>query len=215
MSDIWIERWKTGRIGWHEPQGNSGLRAHWRHAGAGSRVLVPLCGKSPDLLWLARQGHEVVGVELSAVAVQAFFEENELAFRVDDDGPLAAWRADDLPISIYQGDYFAFEDSGFGGLYDRGALVALPPEKRPAYVERTRRCLDRDAGCLIVTLEYEQRVVAGPPFAVMREEILGYWPDLERAEARDDLETSPPKFREAGLTDLYEVFWLRRSGRSS
>jgi len=209
MSQIWIERWRAGRTGWHEPGGNAGLRAHWQRLNAGTRVLVPLCGKSPDLLWLAEQGHEVVGVELSGIAVQAFFEENELAHSVDESGALPAWRAEEMPITIHQGDYFAVELSGFDALYDRGALVAMSAGTRPAYVEKTQRSLDAGAGCLIVTLEYDQARVDGPPFAIMPEEIRRYWPDLERAEARDDLDTSPPKFREAGLGELYEVVWLR------
>lgn len=209
MSENWIERWKAGRTGWHEPGGNAGLHAHWQRVNAGMRVLVPLCGKSPDLLWLAEQGHEVVGVELSAIAVRAFFEENELAHSVDESGALPAWRAGDMPITILQGDYFAAELSGCDALYDRGALVAMSAEVRPAYVEKTQRCLNAGAGCLIVTLEYDQARVDGPPFAVMQEEIHRYWSDLERVEARDDLDTCPPKFREAGLGDLYEVVWLR------
>ena len=213
MSKVWIERWQTGRTGWHEPGGNAGLRAHWDKVRAGREVLVPLSGASPDLLWLADAGHAVTGIELSDIAVQFFFEESGLAYTVDNSGPLPAYRAADVEITIYQGDYFAFPGTGFEALYDRGALVALPADRRPAYVAKTRQCLDSDPGCLLVTLEYDQARVDGPPFAVMPEEIGDYWPGLQRVEARDDLETSPPKFREAGLDDLYEVFWLKASTR--
>ena len=64
MNENWIERWETGKTGWHEPDGNENLKAHWQWSG--KRVLVPLCGKTPDLLWLESQGNEVVGVEVVA-----------------------------------------------------------------------------------------------------------------------------------------------------
>jgi len=145
--------------------------------------------------------------------VRFFFEESGLDYAIDGSGPLPAYRARDLEITIYQGDYFEFPGSGFDALYDRGALVAMQPDLRPAYVEKTRQCVRSDAGCLIVTLEYDQALVEGPPFAVMPEELSDYWPGLQRVEARDDLETCPPKFRDAGLEDLHEVIWLRPATR--
>jgi thiopurine S-methyltransferase len=73
MTEPWLDRWREGRTGWHEPSGNRNLKAHWRLSGR--RVLVPLCGKTPDLLWLEKQGNAVVGVELSDIAALAFFAE--------------------------------------------------------------------------------------------------------------------------------------------
>ena len=87
MSEDWLDRWANGRTGWHEEGGNAGLKAHWPSlASTGSernRVLVPLCGKTPDLLWLAEQGHEVVGIELSEIAIRQLFAEHNLAYRVE------------------------------------------------------------------------------------------------------------------------------------
>lgn len=78
MLEHWLERWRQGRTGWHEATGNRGLRAHWR--ATGRRVLVPLCGKSPDLVWLADRGNEVFGVELSPLAVHSFFADQQLYY---------------------------------------------------------------------------------------------------------------------------------------
>ncbi|MGB5485800.1 MAG: thiopurine S-methyltransferase, partial [Lysobacterales bacterium] len=61
----WHSRWESGNTGWHQPGGSSALRKFWPGLHPGGRVLVPLCGKSPDLLWLAKQGYDVTGVELS------------------------------------------------------------------------------------------------------------------------------------------------------
>lgn len=181
--------------------------AHWPGPAAGRRVLVPLCGKSPDLLWLARQGHEVIGAELSEIAVRAFFEESELDYIREPAGSLEAFCASDLPVTIYRGDYFDLDTEPCNALYDRGALVALPRALRPDYVSHTSRLLHPDATILLVTLEYDQSVVAGPPFSVMPTELARYWPALERIEEKDDFETCPPKFRQAGLEEIYEVIW--------
>lgn len=204
MPEPWIERWREGRIGWHEPDGNRSLQKHWR--ATGRRVLVPMCGKSRDMLWLAMQGNEVVGIEVSDIAVRAFFDENGLEFAVDGDKALV-YRAKDVPITIICGDYFAFDAHGFDAHYDRGALVALPADERPAYAAHTNALLTSDALQLVITLEYEQELADGPPWSVATEEVLAYWPRLERVDSYEDLENAPPKFRDAGLTSFREVVW--------
>lgn len=210
MSEDWLDRWDKGRTGWHEPAGNDGLKSFWPQSGNPGSVLVPLCGKSPDLLWLAERGHDVVGVELSEVAATSFFEEQELEFELEAAGPLNRYAATRHSLAIYCGDYFQFQSPPFDALYDRGALVALSAEQRPRYVAHTAKLLKPGALRLVITLEYDQRVVDGPPFAVSAEEIAGYWDDLVRVGERDDIETCPPKFRQAGLSAISEVFWLSR-----
>ena len=209
MSEDWHGRWREGRIGWHEADGNAGLKAWWPETTG--RVIVPLCGKSPDLLWLARRGHAVVGIELSPIAAQAFFDEQRLAFEKSSDANLNVWRANELPIEIVCGDYFDYRAKPFDALYDRGALVAFPENTRPAYVRKTNELLRTGATRLVITLEYDQQVVDGPPFAVWPDELLSYWDDLERKEDKDDIDNCPPTFRKAGLTRISEVFWLSRS----
>jgi len=204
MNEQWLERWQEGRIGWHEPEGNTSLQKHWLTSG--KRVLVPLCGKTPDLIWLERQGNEVVGVELSELAIQAFFAENEIAYSIVA-GALTTYIADDRSITIHCGDYFKFSEGPFDAYYDRGALVAIPPNLRGKYVEHTRSLLRADAGRLIICLEYDASIATGPPFPVPAEEILSYWPDLARVDAYDDIDNGPPKFREAGLDEMIEVVW--------
>ena len=201
MQAHWLNRWKEGRTGWHEPEGNRALQKYWR--ASGRNVLVPLCGKSPDLKWLSEQGNTVTGVELSRLAAEAFFEEHGLRV-VEETNVL---RAVDVPLRIVVGDYFAFDETGFDALYDRASLIALPEAMRPDYVLHTKRLVDADAAHLLVTLEYDQAQAAGPPFSVSRDEILGYWPDLELVESRNDLDNSPPKFR--SLARLDEHVWMR------
>lgn len=206
MTEPWHDRWAEGRIGWHEPAGNASLRRYWTFGGR--RVLVPLCGKSADLLWLEGQGNSVVGVELAEIAVRDFFAENGLEFRVSDGG--RRFTAVDREITLFHGDYFDFDDAGFDAHYDRGALVALDEGERRRYAAHTSARLTSDAAQLVIALEYDQAIAAGPPFAVFSEEILSYWPRLERISAYNDIANGPPKFRDAGLTEMIEVVWRSR-----
>ena len=204
MTEPWLERWQEGKIGWHEAQGNLSLQEHWTVSG--KRVLVPLCGKSLDLIWLERQGNEVVGVELSEIAVRAFFDENAIDYSIVD-GALNAYVAKDRSITIYCGDFFEFSEGLFDAHYDRGALIALPAEVRRAYVEHIRSLLSADAAQMIISLEYDDSIATGPPFSIPAHEILTYWPGLQRVDARNDIENGPPKFRAAGLSEMIEVVW--------
>lgn len=204
MEEQWLERWLHGRIGWHDAAGNPGLKAHWRVTGR--RVLVPMCGKSVDLAWIAEQGNQVIGVELSALAIEAFFAEQGLDYTVQD-GDLRAYQAKAAGITMYCGNYFDFRGVRCNAHYDRGALIAMPAELRPAYAAHTNSLLTPDAEQLVIAIEYDQKIAAGPPFSVADEEVLAYWPDLICVEQRDDIENAPPKFVEAGLPQLIEKVW--------
>lgn len=204
MHDHWLLRWEEGRIGWHQPGGCASLRRHWR--ARGRRVLVPLCGKTLDLRWLAERGHEVVGIELSEHAIRAFFAEQDLD-RTRRDGPLPVFASTALPITIHCGDYFALTTLQCDAHFDRGALVAMPADVRPGYAAHTDSLLRADVERLVVTLDYDQAVVDGPPFAVPAAEVRGYWPDLTPIEERDVIREVPPRFREAGLGAVTETIW--------
>ncbi len=210
MREDWLGRWTHGRTGWHEPDGNDGLKSFWPESDNPGRVLVPLCGKSPDLLWLAQRGHDVVGVELSEIAVEGFFTDHNLEFERETDGPLSRYTATGHSVTIYCGDYFDFQSSPFDALYDRGALIALTEDLRPRYVLHTDQLLKPGATRLVITLEYDQKIVNGPPFSVMPDELASYWGDLERIAQKDDIDNCPPKFLKAGLVEISEVFWLAR-----
>jgi len=208
MSEDWIARWREGRTGWHEQDGNALLKKYWRAQAPRSRVLVPLCGKSADLLWLARKGYDVVGVELSEIAVEALFAENDLAFARIEQGGLPGYRATDMPLNVFCGDFFEWWAEPFDALYDRGALVAVDPQDRARYVRHVKSLLAPAAFRLIITLEYDQERASGPPWSVGSDELLSFWPDSRRAFVHDDLANSPPKFRDAGLSEFLEVVWL-------
>lgn len=204
MNEEWLQRWSEDRIGWHEEEGNASLKKYWRATGCS--VLVPMCGKTPDLVWLAEQGNEVVGAEVSRLAVESFFEEQGLGCEIED-GDIPVYRALEVPITIYCGDIFELEGLRCDAHYDRGALVATPAARRREYARQISALLKPLPEQLIIVLEYDESIAEGPPFSVPADEILEYWPELVCLEAYDDIANGPPKFREAGLEEMVELVW--------
>ncbi len=97
--------------------------------------------------------------------------------------------------------------AGFTGWYDRGAFVAMPAGQRPAYAAHINTLLAPDACRLLITLEYDDGIATGPPFSISPEEVARYWPDLQQVDRYDDIDNGPPKFRDAGLTAMFETVW--------
>jgi thiopurine S-methyltransferase len=213
---FWQARWAENQIGFHQRETNPYLERYWSRLGlpAGCQVLVPLCGKSLDLLWLAGQGYRVLGVELAERAVLDFFAEQGLEPVVTGQGALRRFSAGE--IEILQGDFFALEPADVAdcrALYDRAAIIALPPAMRRDYVAHLARILPRPCDGLMVTLDYEQARLDGPPFSVpeaeVRERLEGSW-EVELLERCDVLEKNW-KFASRGLDSLHEpAFRLRR-----
>ncbi len=173
MDSFWFDRWREGQIGFHEGKPNSHLRLYAGELGAKQRVLVPLCGKSEDLVFLAALGHTVIGCELVEDAAKALFAEHQLTAEITRHAHHVQYTAGS--ITIFAGDYFELTPGLMGGLcdalYDRAALVALPPELRSRYAQRTRTLLALHAPMVLVTFEYDQARFKGPPFSVREAEV--------------------------------------------
>lgn len=192
---FWRARWASGQLGFHEGRPNALLARHAGALGEGRRVLVPLCGKAHDLAFLAERGHQVVGVELVEDAVRAFFAERGVTPEVAPRGPFTAYAAG--AITLLAGDVFAATPALLGGvdaLYDRAALIALPPEVRPRYAAHLGALLPAGATGLLVTLEYDPALRAGPPFAVPPDEVRA----LYAARAPEALEAVEAQVRTPG-----------------
>ncbi|GLO14176.1 thiopurine S-methyltransferase [Pseudomonas putida] len=205
---FWYKRWADNQIGFHQGQVNPYLQAHWPALGlaSGGRVLVPLCGKSLDLAWLAGQGYRVLGVELSRRAVEDFFREHGLEPEVREHGAFQVWRHGD--VELWCGDFFALRAGDIGdceGFYDRAALIALPPQMRRQYMQALSALLPVSCRGVLVTLDYDQALLAGPPFSVGDEEVrqgFAKW-QLDELEVAELIQESP-KFSQAGVTSLLE-----------
>ncbi len=171
---FWHERWAKKEIGFHEGTVNQYLHDHWPElAGNGTgAVLVPLCGKAHDMWWLHDRGHAVIGVELSDVACKDFFEEGQEKAKVHPGEPFTKFAHDDL--QLWCGDFFQLvpEDLKHARLvYDRAALIALPPHMRQDYVDHLTAVIPDGTRILLITLDYDTDI-KGPPFNVSDKEVL-------------------------------------------
>jgi len=214
-ADFWLERWRLGQTGFHQNRVTPLLGKYWPDLGVpkGSQVLVPLCGKSLDMVWLAGQGHRVLGVELAPLAVAQFFEENRLAPQKRTIPAGALYSAGE--IEIICGDIFALNQADFAecaGVYDRAALVALPPAMRESYVRHVYGQLPASARGLLLTLEYEQRQMDGPPFAVLEDEVRALYSTCAGVSILDRraILDKEPAFAARGLTRLDTVVYALR-----
>ncbi len=207
--EFWHERWQQNQIGFHLQEANPNLRKYWPELNLkpGSRVLVPLCGKSLDMLWLQAQGFEVLGVELSPLAVEAFFAENQLSARQSRQGQFVAYECHGL--TVLYGDFLALtarDLHGVDAVFDRAALVALPAAMRAAYVVKLQQLLAAGTQSLLVAFDYAQQAMSGPPFSVPFAEIqslYGPYCDITLLSSQDILD-SEPHFRDKGLSRMLE-----------
>lgn len=169
---FWHARWDEGRIGFHQSDINAWLLRYWPplQLAPSARVLVPLCGKSRDMLWLREQGHTVVGVELSDLACRDFFSEN--GARITPIAVPEGHTRERDGITLWCADFFELGQQQWGevaAVYDRAALIALPPAQRRAYASHLREQLETGVVILLVTLEFSGS--EGPPFSVPEAEV--------------------------------------------
>ena len=172
--EFWHNRWASNQIGFHEPVANPLLLEHFAALGLppGSRLLLPLCGKTLDIAWLLAGGYRVVGAELSELAVQQLFAEQGKTPRIHAvSSSLQCYEADNL--TVFAGDIFELSADLLGridAIYDRAALVALPPNMRPDYARHLVEISNRTTQ-LLISFDYDQNLLPGPPFSVPADEL--------------------------------------------
>ena len=212
----WLDRWQEDRIGFHESSVNRYLQRWFPRFAPppGSRLFLPLCGKALDILWCAQQGYEVIGIELSQIAVEAFFEENSISFEHSSDDRFERYQAQG--ITLLQGDFFDLRGDDLRGCrlaYDRAALIAMEGDGRLDYYRHMLEILPQDCNMLLISLEYDQREMKGPPFSAPTQEILQHYRgpfSVETLESADIVDEGP-RWRKVGLSKLQEtVFSLTR-----
>jgi thiopurine S-methyltransferase len=208
--EFWEQRWATGQIGWHHDQVNEALSANLARLTRDrpSRVLVPLCGKSQDLVYLARAGHHAVGIELVEQAVHELFAEHGLTPKIATD--VRGVRHETENLTLLQMDFFDVTRHDVGAVdcaYDRAALIALPPGERRRYVTHLLDLLPAGAPILLITLDYDDSSTSGPPFAVSDDEVrelFGPACDVEQL-AQIAAEDVSERLRDAGAR---ETTWI-------
>jgi thiopurine S-methyltransferase len=185
----WHGRWERHETGWHQSEVEPGLIAYFSGMSP-TRIFVPLCGKSMDLAWLASQGHEVVGVELSSVACQLFFEESKIPYQKSQDTKFTLYQSTDPThkVTLLNGDFFDLQDfdlTQIGAVYDRAALIALPLQMRVAYASSLCQLIRKYADphsfvFLQIVLDRTPPDLNGPPFSISDSELKSlYGKDFE------------------------------------
>lgn len=212
--DFWLERWSQRQIGFHLGVVHPLLRHYLPHLDPPSDapLFLPLCGKTVDIHYLLSLKHPVIGVELSEKAVGELFDELGVQPAIDDWQGGRRWRSGSL--TVFQGDFFELgrADVGpVGAVYDRAALVALPPAMRESYARHLTRITDK-APQLLITFEYDQTRMEGPPFSVEASEIQHLYGDDYGIEtlSRKDIIDKAERFRELGLHEFVEGCYLLR-----
>lgn len=208
-TDFWNERWQKNQTGFHQDEINPYLKSFWTNLNLteGSKVFVPLCGKSLDMLWLKRQGYQIVGNEVSPIAVEAFFQSNGIEPKVENHSTFQRWSAEG--IEILCGDFFdltAHDLKDVSAIYDRASLIALPPAMRTQYAEHLYHIVPPEIDILLVTLEYPQQQMDGPPFSVSHDDLCELYQGKYAISqlASSDIINQEPHFKSKGLSHLME-----------
>jgi thiopurine S-methyltransferase len=211
--EFWHSKWASNQIGFHLEDVNPLLVEYWSETKPSreDKVFVPLCGKTEDLVWLATKHEDVQGVELSKIAVRSFFSEHFYTpMVIPVNGQHELYQFDEL--SIYTGDIFTAPVQPVEIVYDRAALVALPEEMRADYVQRVKSLLEPGGRILLVTLDYPQAEMAGPPFSVTESEVLQLFSEYKISKLyRDDADENHPKIAKKGLSSFAEEVYLIES----
>ena len=176
-ASFWHQRWEKNEIAFHQSKANPLLVEYFHELSLakGSRIFVPLCGKTLDISWLLSNGYRVAGAELSKVAIEQLFMELGVQPKISGVGEVDQWSANN--IDIFVGDIFALSRKILGpvdAIYDRAALVAFPEEMRNRYTAHLTEMTDK-APQLLICYDYDQRLMEGPPFSVSNEEVKGYY----------------------------------------
>ncbi len=246
---FWLNKWQANETGFHRTRINSGLQQFWRTLALdpATPVFVPLCGKSHDMLWLADQGHPVIGAELSPIAVAQFFAETKLTPEIEKDRhgfdvytasqahPTsqtlttsqthttpqtpgdAATVSDARALTVWCGDFFRLPPAAtqtVGGIYDRASLIALPPDLKIAYAKKLTELSPIGTKTLLITLDYDQSEMSGPPFATPVHEVkalFGTTHTIKILHHRDSLADNP-NLRARGVTALTTTVLMLERG---
>ena len=219
--DFWHEAWsKSDQPGWQQKDINPFLRKHWTAAGAvsGETVFVPLCGRSHDMMWLHEYGHHVIGIDLSISALEEFCKQQSIDAVCERDGDLTVFRAPGW--TLYAGDFFKLQSEHLtrvSRVYDRAALIALPPLMRKSYADHLRSILPGGSEIFLITIAYDQEKMKGPPFSVPESEVRDHYEEWFEVDLLESLsgEEQLGNLRQRGLKTVSESSYVLRPKAAS
>lgn len=208
-AQFWLNKWQKNEIGFHLPKPHPWLVALWpqlSHQQESLHVFLPLCGKSLDIDFFLQLGHQVTANELSDDAVKAVFE------RLGWQPKMTPWEGGQCyqahNLTIYAGDFFKLNPTQLSKVqwvYDRAALIALPQDMRGLYTHHLVQVCPSAQQCLI-TLDYQQTLMQGPPFALSDNEVKQHY---QATYAITELKSAniiehEPRFAQNGLPELFQ-----------
>ncbi|BBM85405.1 thiopurine S-methyltransferase [Candidatus Uabimicrobium amorphum] len=187
----WHEMWRDNRIGFHQSEVSAFLEKYWENNHR--NVFVPLCGKTKDMVWLREQQHRVIGVEFNETAIRDFFGENEIEHTVERKENLHLFHNEHY--QLYCNNFFDLPIlSEVEIVFDRAALVALPIDIRKKYVEYLKKITPNCMRILLITYEYDQQQMSGPPFSITHDMVKDLYHDhetIDKLDERDVLQLLP------------------------
>jgi thiopurine S-methyltransferase len=213
LPEFWLNRWHDQKIGFHQTVVEHDLQEFWPRCAppAGATVLVPLCGKSLDLLWLRARGHRVLGAELSSIAVEQFCLENAVPARRRQQGMRQEFTSDGLSIICDNLFRMSTEEVGhIAAVYDRAALISFNPDMRKQYVHHLTRLTHTGTRTLLLGIEFNQKETAGPPFSLSPQDVEALYAshhDIVPLSRRDIL-AQDARMRDRGVTRLNQTTYL-------
>jgi thiopurine S-methyltransferase len=219
MSKInWQDKWEQGQIGFHQSEINSDLVNYMsRYLEISEKndfhIFVPLCGKTSDMLWLKERSKHIYGVELSPLALLQFSEENKLGLEKDLTPTIPSFKNHEY--TLYQGDYFNLTKDHLPKLthvYDRASIIALPQSIRKKYAEHLSEVIAAPY-IFLITIDYDQEKVQGPPYSVPQNEIYSYYSKDYNIQIEDEVAITdglPPRFSEQNVTIKKTVYFMTR-----
>ena len=217
MAD-WLKFWENNETNWHGDNVTQELIEYFElfELEPRDKVFVPLCGKSLDMLYIMNQGFSVIGVEISEIGVRQFFNENNLTYKITKVDDFDLYSTENL--EIYCGDFFALTSKHLNkvkSVFDRKSLIALEPEVRQKYVKHLNDIISVGARILLVTLQYPQHQMSGPPFSVNKSEVESLFSmTFESQELRsfNDIENGS-KLERAGVDYINNAAYCLRKVR--
>lgn len=219
-TDYWHQRWQANELGFNQAHPHVLLQRYFNDLNlkSGARILVPLCGKSIDMLWLLSQGYELIGVELSSLACSAFFTEHQLSVTTHHTDHFTMFQGE--KITLLAGDFFELNQETLGSVaavYDRAALVALPSELRQRYAAHLITLLQDTSSVFLITTSYNQESMQGPPFSVDEAEVIKLYGAHFHIKQRynKSLKAIPPHLQAKGLREAHEQVYCLTQGKSN
>lgn len=210
--EYWQKKWQAQDIRWHQPSAHPLLQTYADRLNLKKAdvILVPLCGKAKDMIWLVEQGYRVIGVELSPIACEDFFSEWNVNVTKKQSGAFIHYQYQDL--EIYCGDIFdltAQQLPSIQAIFDCRALVALPADLRERYVQHLYVMAGQAARLLLLTVESTSQVV-GPPFSLNAEAVTALFAKNRQIEllARVINPVVPKHLIAKGYQDFIEAAYL-------